>query len=171
MSGLDVKVEMRGAAEIAALWARAPEITAEELERAVLEGSLLLEREVKERTPVGIGGGGGLRGSIAAHEPRVLADRVIGAVGTSLSYAVPVELGTRPHFPPIEPLADWARHKLGVPEEEATRVGYLIARKIARQGTEGVHMFRDAFKASQPQIEAMLERATARIRDRLAGKV
>ncbi|MDP3014132.1 MAG: hypothetical protein Q8M92_07825, partial [Candidatus Subteraquimicrobiales bacterium] len=47
-----------------------------------------------------------------------------------------IEYGTRPHWPPIEPLAAWAIRVLQVPKAEAQQVGFLIARKIAAVGTE-----------------------------------
>ena len=168
MSG-DIHIDIREAAELARAFEQAPDITAEELTRATWESELLLEREIKENTPVGIGGGGGLKGSISAREPQVLADNVIGLVGTPMAYAVPVELGTGPHMPPIRPLADWAEHKLGVAPEKARSVGYRIARKIAAKGTDGAHMFERAFTSNEAQVRTIFARARARIADRMAG--
>lgn len=115
----DVRIDIREAAALADAFDKSPKIVTEELTAATWEASLLLEREVKENTPTGVGGGGGLKGSISAREPQVLSDNVIGMVGTPLAHAVPVELGTRPHFPPVQPLADWAEHKLGLSPAEA----------------------------------------------------
>jgi len=165
---VNVNVDIVGLPDLVRAWQGAPELVEAELHAATLEATLLLEREVKELTPVGIGGGGGLRGSISAREPRVSADAVIGVVGTSLRHAEAVELGTRPHFPPVQPLADWAQFKLGVPAAQARSVGFLIARKISRVGTEGAHMFRDAFEANRGQVERIYADAQRRIRDRLA---
>lgn len=167
--GLDIRVDLVEVRELAGAWAQAPQMVADELRAATLEATQLLEREVKEETPVGIGGGGGLRGSIAAREPVVSGTGVLGVVGTAQPYAVPVELGTRPHFPPVQPLADWAERKLGVPAAQARDVGFLIARKIARRGTEGAHMFERAFERVRPQVVAIYERAHERIRDRLGA--
>ena len=128
MSG-DIHIDIREAAELARAFERAPDITVEELTRATWESELLPEREIKENTPVGIGGGGGLKGSISARQPQVLADNVIGLVGTPMAYAVPAGLHATP-YAAIQPLADWAEHKLGVAPEKARSVGYLIARKI-----------------------------------------
>lgn len=168
MTGIDIHLDTREAAFLAEAWRQAPEIVTAELLAAIWESELLIERETKERTPVGVGAGGGLRGSIAAREPKVLADAVIGEVGTALAHAIPVEIGTRPHFPPIQPLADWAVVKLGVPRDEARDVGFLIARKIAREGTEGAFMFTRAFQAVRAQIDDAYVRARQRIADRLA---
>lgn len=167
MRGIAIHID--GLEEIAALWAQAPEIMEEELERTTWEAELLLEREIKDRTPVGVGGAGGLRGSIAAQPPRVLAGNVLGVVGTSVSHAVPVELGTRPHFPPLQPLEDWARQKLGVSAEQAPGVALAIARKIAARGTPGVGMFHMAFALNRGQVRRMYEQANVRIVRRLRG--
>lgn len=167
--GHDIRIDIREAAGLARAFKKSPDIVVEELTRATWESELLLEREVKENTPVGIGGGGGLKGSISARDPQVLADNVIGLVATPLAYAVPVELGTKPHMPPIEPLADWAEHKLGVAPEKARAVGFAIARKIAVKGTEGAHMFERAFTSNEAQVQTIFANARARIAERMAG--
>lgn len=52
-------------------------------------------------------------------------------------YAIYVEEGTKPHFPPIKAIQGWAdRH--GIP-------AYAVALKISREGTEPRHIFRDTF--------------------------
>lgn len=170
MSGFRIDIETREAAALAKAWREAPEMVEEELVRASWEAELLLERETKELTPVGVHGAGGLRGSISAREPRVLHEAVVGEVGTSLLYAIPVELGTRPHFPPVQPLAEWAEAKLGVPRDESREVGFLIARKISRKGTKGAFMFTRAFEANRAQVERIFAEARTRIAERLADE-
>ncbi len=160
-------IDASGIANLARAWKRAPEIVIEEMTAAVTGGFLLAEREIRERTPVGAPAT--LKGSIAARETRVTATGVIGVVSTSIGHAVPVELGTKPHFPPVAPLADWAVSKLGVSREEAEGVGLAIARRIAAHGTEGAYMFRDGFEAVRPQVERMFRDAARRIVARLAG--
>ena len=169
MSGLQIRIDAGSVVELAAAWETAPAIVTEELVRAAWQAEMLLQREVVERTPRGVGSGDGLAGSIIAQEPRVLADQVVGAVSSSIAYGIPVELGTRPHFPPVAPLAEWARKVLGVPAEEAEAVGFLIARKISRQGTRGAFMFRRGFDENLGQVEAIYQGALVRIRDRLAA--
>lgn len=160
---LSISTDLNRAAALARAFEKAPELVTEEMTGAIWEAEMLTERETKERTPVGIGGGGGLKGSIAAHEPVRLADNIIGKVGTPLNYAVPVEIGTKPHWPPIQPLVDWAEHKFGLPRDEARTAGFLIARKIARVGTKGARMFHDAWNANRAQVQRIFERAQKRI--------
>lgn len=51
--------------------------------------------------------------------------------GYTARYAAAVEKGTKPHYPPIGPLLDWARRVLG--DESAA---YAVQRKIAEKGTD-----------------------------------
>lgn len=58
------------------------------------------------------------------------------------SYAQYIEYGRGPgRFPPIEAIQNWMTAKHIVPREDRTvpQVSYLIARKIAREGTQGKH--------------------------------
>ncbi len=51
-------------------------------------------------------------------------------------HAEPIEFGTRPHFPPLQPLVEWAHIKLKLPYNgEAERAGYLIQQHIGKFGT------------------------------------
>lgn len=167
---LDIRLDASTLRRLERAWRKAPELVVDEMATAVWEASLLVEREVRERTSIGVGGGGGLAGSIAAREPEVLGEEVIGTVGTSLRYAIPVELGRRPgqRQPPLAPLADWAVAKLGVSRDQAMGVAFAIARKIARRGTEGAHMFRDGAKAAQGEVERIFVAGAERVVARLA---
>lgn len=160
-----IAIDITGLAELQAAWRQDAQICREELGAAMDEADALVEREVKELTPTTHGL---LRGSISS-EVSVGQDNVIGVVGTSMNYALPVEIGTRPHFPPIEPLIDWVRAKLGIPEREARGVAFLVARKISRVGTEGAHMFGRGFDAVEAAVIAIFEAARDRIVARLAS--
>lgn len=76
-------------------------------------------------------------------------------IGSSAPHAPFVENDTRPHFPPIAPLAEYARIKLGVSEKDSKRVGYLLARKISRVGTKGKHILERAITQSESDIETL----------------
>jgi hypothetical protein len=141
----------------------------QEIERATLENVLLLERATKENTPVGVGGGAGLRGSIAGKGPRRDGPNILGVVTSPLNYAVPVELGTKPHMPPVQPLIDWAERKLDLPPQIAKRVGWAIAKSIAKRGTKGAFMFTRALKENEIKVVSVYQRALERAEERLAG--
>lgn len=65
---------------------------------AVWQSELIVEGEAKRRCPVGVSRpgytGGRLRASIAADDPTVRGDLVVGIVGTNVEYAPFVEYGT-----------------------------------------------------------------------------
>jgi hypothetical protein len=140
----------------------APQAMRDEMLRAMTLADELLVREAAERAPAAHGT---LRSSIFGEE-WIAGDSVLGLVASPLEYAVYVELGTKPHFPPIEPLIDWVRVKFHKSEEEARGIAFLVARKIAERGTLGVGMFNRAFAANIGQVERIfdhgVERALAR---------
>lgn len=145
----------------------AADVVAEEVLPAVIEAQLLLQREIVERTPTS--GAGTLRNSIGAL-PVVFAERrILGEVGTALAYALPVETGSKPHRPPIEPLIDWVTRKLGLRGKEARRRAHAIAGKIARDGTKANWMFRDGLGAAQAQVYEIIAAGTARALARVEG--
>ncbi len=158
-----------------ARWAKAfreaPEIATAEMVVATIQASALVEREAAENTPVGIGGGGGLKGAWSWREPEVIRDTVIGEVGNPLAYAVPVELGSKPHFPPIEPLKDWVVQKLDVEAEEVDDVARAIQRKIGAHGTEAKFMLTNAIVATEPQVQAIYAAALERVGEQIGGRV
>ena len=61
-------------------------------------------------------------------------------VSVDAPHAPYMEFGTRPHFPPPEPIAEWAYRKgLADDEEEAMRIALAICRTIARWGMNPRH--------------------------------
>lgn len=93
-----------------------------------------LVREVEVYTPRDTGR---LAGDIRLHN-QVDPDKVPlwGKMGTTLDnppYPIFVEEGTRPHWPPISGVSGWARRH-DIP-------AFVVARTIARHGTQGKHMF------------------------------
>ena len=155
--------------QLRAAYAKAPAIVREELGAAVREADLLLMREVSDLAPVGAGGAAGFKGSLF-HEESIEDSGVTGLVSTSVQYAVPVELGTRPHFPPIQPLIDWVRAKLAVQEEATARgIAFAIARKISVRGTEAQRPFGRVFQAQEEQVRGIFDAAVGRIAARLGA--
>lgn len=77
-------------------------------------------------------------------------------------YAPDIEFGTRPHFPPVAPLQEWAIKKLHVSQGESRRVGFAIARAIARRGTKARPIFHtattDVFTYFQKQLVLVANR-------------
>lgn len=146
--------------------ARAPKIVREELLRSMVEVDALLEREVKDATPTATGI---TRASIFSRE-EMLPDGVLGVISSSQPHVAYVELGTRPHFPPVEALQDWVRVKFAYTSEREIRsTAFLIARAIARDGTEGAHMFEDTFDRQRTRVVDIFAASRARVAQRLLG--
>jgi len=145
---------------------QAPGVTREELIRFMTGATQYLEGETQERTPRGAHGA--LAKSIFS---RVQATEmtVLGTVGSPLDYAEAVELGSRPHWAPIQPLQEWARLKLGLPASEADDAARRIQLAIAHRGTLGVGMFHQAAAAGRSTLEHQLGATVRRIGDRLRG--
>lgn len=152
-------ITLHGWEQLQQAFARAPEIVEEEMQRYLAEATMHLRTEVVDRTPAAMGT---LRASIHT-DFSVSGSQILGVVGTAQPYAVPVELGTRPHFPPVQALEDWVRQKLGLSGKEAHSVAFLIARKISKKGTKGHFMFRDAFQANAGEVQRQFDAAAARI--------
>ena len=127
-----------------------------ELLAAMHEALLYLEREVKERTP--IGATGILRGSIFS-ELRGQPINLHGVVASPQEYAAPVEHGTAPHWPPQGPIRLWVKRKLNVSDKDVNGVAFLIARKISQKGTKGAHMFENALKDGHNTVTNIFQRA------------
>lgn len=138
----------------------APEVTRRELLAAMTEGSLLVEREVKENMPRGATG---LTAASVTSDAFATSVGVIGLVGSSQPSATFLELGTRPHMPPVAALVPWVRAVLGVEAKRARGVAFLVARKIARKGTRRQQPFERAVIATQGQVLGMFERAAGRV--------
>lgn len=145
---------------------RMPQVASDELYAALVEADQFLEREAKERMPTATGVG---RASIFSQEQK-LPTGALGVVGSPLPHLVYVELGTRPHFPPIQPLQDWVRVKFGVPEDQSYGIALAIARKIAQRGTLGVGMFHQALAHGKPTLDRIFQRARDRIAAKLTGQ-
>ncbi|MBF0093988.1 MAG: hypothetical protein HQL34_05525 [Alphaproteobacteria bacterium] len=150
-----------------------PDVLDRGLLAGIMEASLLLQWETAERTP---SAAGALRGSIIAAMPERTGGfaansvdgagraggAVLGVVGSPLAYAEPVELGTKPHMPPLQPILDWVTLRLGLKGGEAKKAAEAIRWKIHHHGTQGAFMFRDALKANHEQMVRKVEEALRR---------
>jgi HK97 gp10 family phage protein len=101
-------------------------------------------REVKknvrqEITDKKISNQGELRKSVNVYESTPFR----GVVAVGEKYGLYVEKGTRPHRPPVGPLERWAKTKL-----QQSGLGFVIARKIAREGTKANPFVKPAYKKS-----------------------
>ena len=78
-------------------------------------------------------------------------------------YALFVEYGRRAgKFPPLDELIQWVRKKFRLDEKEAKTVGFLTARKIAREGSEPHPFFQPAVKKNHRAILKAVQDAVRR---------
>ncbi len=164
MSDNLLTLESAALAAAARRYAQAPGVVGEELRRGMREAVLTAEREVVERTPVDEGR---LRNSIVTDILGQGADLVGVVMTQQVPYAAVVELGSRPHWPPRQPLEGWVKRVLGVPATEARRVAFLVARAISKRGTKAVRMFGEGRDAARPAVQRAFRNAARRIRERL----
>lgn len=169
---MQLRVDTTQLQGVHSLWSRFPQVMRDSLLPVVMEIDLLIQSELQQQLPRGAGGisgGAGLVGSIFTDE-QVLADNVIGMVASPLPYAEYVELGTKPHFPPIEPIQDWVMAKLGITDEtEARSVAFLIARKISRVGTKPDGTWARVAETQQPEVNRRIAQGIDRALDALGA--
>ena len=109
-----------------------------------------------------------LRGSVAPRTPRVEGRTIEGGIATNVSYALPVEAGSRPHWPPRAPIEFWVRRKLRVPGPQVKGVAFLVARKIARRGTQARRIFALGLEDARPRMTEIFRRLPGLIVRRMA---
>lgn len=165
---MEIRIDFSALTTLQGQLRQAPAVVREELLAAMTEADGKLEAQVKMFAPRGASGD--LQRSVIGEERQVGEFGVEGLVTSPLNYAPPVELGTRPHFPPVEALIDWVKAKLGITgDKEARSVAFLVARKISRQGTKGQKMFEGSLEHMTPEITAIFEAAQQRIAARILG--
>jgi hypothetical protein len=158
-----LKVDMTPLKRLARIY---PELAAEETVAVMQMVLARVEGAVMAKTPVGVGGAAGLRGSINGQVLRK-AGEVVGLVGSPLPHADPVEFGSRPHMPPARPLILWASRVLGLSGRELRSAVRGIQWKIYRHGTKGHHMFGETFEELDGWIMGQLETIVPRIAGRI----
>lgn len=115
------------------------------------KAAMLVTRSARIKAPVDTGR---LRASIVP-EVRVQGKDVVGVIGSNVVYAPFVELGTKPHFPPIASLEVWARrHGMNA---------YVVARAIAKKGTAAHPYLQPAFDENRSAIEVILGKTVSGI--------
>jgi hypothetical protein len=146
-------------------FAEAPAVARRELLAAAKEATLLLQADVQGHYPAHTGL---TRGSITA-DAFSLPMGVLGLVGSANPVAAFIELGTRPHTPPIEPLLKWVQDILGKSGPEGFITARSIQRKIRARGTEARPKFADAAARNAATIDRIFDAAAGRVAARLAA--
>ena len=173
----ELRLELKGLREEQA---RMTQIVADLHGAPMLEGmrnaTLLVTRDAKRFAPVDTGR---LRASITP-EVRVNGPASIqGVVGSNVTYAPFVELGTKPHWPPMAAITAWA-HRKGIggiysiktrrrvgskatQESQDVAVAFLVARAISMRGTKAVKYLERAFTENRERIVRYIDAAVQAI--------
>lgn len=179
MSGklLEIDIDVSEVLKLAGAFGAAADEFKVELERGMNESGLLLTTKAAAGTPVNYGL---LRSAIVwpfgfELQQGALMDVVRGIVGagdypsvsgvSTSTYVDFVENNTRPHWAPIQPLKLWAIRKLG-----DERIAYAVQRKIAKKGTRGKHMFRNAWRSGKGQVISIFQRVPEKVMTRLRNR-
>lgn len=113
--------------------------------------SLMVLRDAKINVPVDTGQ---LKSSLIA-DVKVQSNVVMGVVGSNKSYAPYVELGTKPHFPPLAALEVWAKR------HGTTAVA--VAKGIAAHGTKPKRYLQNAFDSNLDAIKKLIGDVVSKI--------
>lgn len=125
--------------KIAQLLRDYPEQTRKALYAAMVEATAYVEARIKLESPAVTST---LRDSWTS-KVNSSDDGVTGTVGTASMYALPVELGSKPHTPPLQPIKDWVVAVLGIEDNEdegddiVDKIAWGIVGNIRKKGTEG----------------------------------
>lgn len=89
----------------------------------------------------------------------------IGATGGASLYVEFVEHGRRPgKFPPVDPIRKWVRRVLGITGASQIRsVAFLVARKIARNGTPATNFTRITAEKEEQTTKMFMKMAASRV--------
>lgn len=157
MDMISAKINLAG---LRALVQKYPEASRKAQVSRLTEALVLLEHEIQKATPVGAGP---IHARDTIFHQVQMGEPMRGLVSTPAVYGLPLELGTKPHFPPIAPLQHWVERVLGVDEKHSKGVAFLVARAISRRGTEGAEMFGKSLAKRRAQVMAILRRIPADI--------
>lgn len=147
-----ISAEIKGLKEVQRnLETAAKELRGTPMINAMRDATLVVDRDAKKNAPVDTGR---LRASITP-EVTTQGEIVKGVVGSNVKYAPYVELGTRPHWPPLAALEVWARRH--------HTSAFLVARAISIRGTPAVMYLQKAFDANKDKIEKRIGQAVEAI--------
>lgn len=118
---------------------------------AMHQATLLVTGSAKRNAPVDTGL---LRASITP-EVESRDNETVGVVGSNVTYAPFMELGTIPHWPPLAALETWARRH--------GTTAYIVARAIARRGLRPRHYLGRALDDNRGRIERIFSEYVKRV--------
>lgn len=148
------EIEIEGLKEMQRAFKLAPAFTTSILNRAIKASLLILLGRSRQEAPVD-------RGFLRGAAMQTKFGNLTGLLKNTAPYAFWIHEGTRPHFPPLRAIEPWARRH-GIP-------AFLVARKIARDGTKGVPFFDIAIDKTKTKVDNIFDRALVDITKQLAS--
>ncbi len=161
---MELTLSLEGFDQLEAALKRAPEIVAEELAKFAHASVNTLRSDIIDLTPVSkldhthmnTQYSSEVLGATSLGVLGAAGAGVLGIVGTVVPYAIPVELGTRPHI-------------IRARNARALHFGNIFVKSVHHPGTKGAHMFQRAMDDNQAQIEADFAAAVERALQRIAA--
>lgn len=162
---MESRIQTEGNGLTAAL-DRFPSALRRAVERGLRRATALLERAVETniRSPLGSKPPAVAFGTLANSVTSRVGEEAGQAVGSVFLappadvYGLFVEVGTRPHRPPVQALLPWVQLQFGLSDPKRIRaVAWAVATGIARRGTRGHFMFARALQENEDQVVAILE--------------
>jgi hypothetical protein len=147
-----IEVEIKGWDKLQSTINRFPVVAEKKMDTAIRRSLERIYREIDAEAPKDTG-------DMARRWKRIIG-RFQGTLQSETNYAVYVNDGTKPHFPPISALKDWSRRH-GIP-------AFLVARKIARMGTKPNPFINRATKNAQAGINKEFKNAVDDILEEMA---
>jgi hypothetical protein len=121
--------------------------------------TLLVTGTAKVNAPVDRGI---LRASILP-EVVTMSKTVEGVVGSNLKYAPPQELGTRPFWPPFQPIYEWVRRKRMATGANIYAVAIGVQRAIARRGIKAKLFLKRGLDENRERIFQIFDDMVTRV--------
>ena len=171
MGKIDVNIAIGGILDLANKY---PVIVREETEKVMGIIVSRLESEIVQKTPAGVGGVSGLRGSITGQVVPfgMSVSGNVSVTGAAIAYGYVVEFGRKAgKLPPLHPIKLWLRRKLGFTEEEANVISWPVAMKIKKKGTKGALMFTKTWEENERWVMNMLQTISGRVVRRLENGI
>lgn len=160
---IEIEIDLSEVLRAAKKWDLARGIVTKETLRTMHEVVALVERIVVSYTPVGATEQlrQGIEGTVTT--ARDLVEGRVTVVGPAVAYAESVEFGSRPHWPPPEPIRYWVLRVKRPAIEEVPKIAFLVSRKIARIGTPAHRMFQQGWAEAEPKVMSMFQRLSYKI--------
>lgn len=163
---MEIEIKLEGFERLSAAMQTAPEVVQRELLAWATEQADYIRSEVSERTPRKTGL---LADSILATPPVIElgtlgVSAIVGAPaifqGTPINYAIPVELGTKPHV-------------IEAKDKQSLRfcIGgvWVMVKSVHHPGTVGAHMFQRTLDESRGELQQSMTATVERILAQVFG--